>query len=364
MRTLSETLLRLTSFLAVLKDIASYFGTTPTVVNLSVAFYSLAVAFTPLWWSYFSEQYGRRAIYLVSFFLLAIFNIVGAVSVDIGMFIAMRVLAGGACASVQAVGAGTIADLWEVKERGQAMGLFFLGPMLGPLISPVIGGAVTIKWGWRSTQWVMVIYGFLVFILVLFLLPETSNIQIRRKDSNEKEVTSSSSSSKVEKQKSSVSTIINVAIAPIKVAGLLRFMPVLITVYYNAVTFASYYLVNITIQTVFSSSPYSFSALIVGLTYIPSALGAILGSLFGGRWTDYIMHREAKRAGRVDENGNLQFIPQDRMRENIWIAVLMYPAALVWFGWVADKHVFWFVLVSPLFVCSCQHFGGWIGSLS
>lgn len=345
-----------------LKDIASYFGTTPTVVNLSVAFYSLAVAFTPLWWSYFSEQYGRRAIYLVSFFLLAIFNIVGAVSVDIGMFIAMRVLAGGACASVQAVGAGTIADLWEVKERGQAMGLFFLGPMLGPLISPVIGGAVSIKWGWRSTQWVMVIYGFLVFILVLFLLPETSNIQIRRKDSNEKAVTTSSSS-KTGNQKSSVSTIINVVIAPIKVVGLLRFMPVLITVYYNAVTFASYYLVNITIQIVFSSSPYHFSALIVGLTYIPSALGAILGSLFGGRWTDYIMHREAKRAGRVDENGNLQFIPQDRMRENIWIAVLMYPAALVWFGWVADKHVFWFVLVSPLFVCSRQHFGGWITKL-
>jgi multidrug resistance protein len=335
-------------FLAVLKDIATYFGTTSTVVNLSVAFYSLAVAFTPLWWSYFSERYGRRAIYLISFFLLSIFNILGAVSVNIGMFIAMRILAGGACASVQAVGAGTISDLWEVKERGRAMGIFFLGPMLGPLISPILGGAVSIKWGWRSTQWVMVIYGFLVFILVLFLLPETSNIQIRQKNTNEKEA-----SDKSENRKSPLSTIVDVVIAPVKVAYLLRFMPILITVFCNAITFASYYLVNITIQTVFSSSPYSFSTLIVGLTYIPSALGAILGSFCGGRWTDYIMHREARKAGRFDENGNLQFIPQDRMRENVLIAVLMYPAALVWFGWVADKHVFWFVLVSP---CLCQHF--------
>ncbi|OKL55975.1 hypothetical protein UA08_08755 [Talaromyces atroroseus] len=333
-----------TILMPVLKDIAKSFGTTPTVVNLSVAFYSLAVAFTPLWWSYFSERYGRRAIYLISFFLLAIFNILGAVSVNIGTFIAMRILAGGACASVQAVGAGTIADLWEVKERGKAMGIFFLGPMLGPLISPIIGGAVSIKWGWRSTQWVMVIYGFLVFVLVLFLLPETSNIETRKKNANEKDV-----SNQTKPKESTVSTIVRVVIAPVKVAYLLRFMPILITVFCNGITFASYYLVNITIQTVFSSSPYSFSPLIVGLTYIPSALGSILGSFCGGRWTDYIMHREAKKAGRVDENGNLQFIPQDRMRENVLIAILMYPAALVWFGWVADKHVFWFVLCLSTF---------------
>lgn len=322
-----------------MKDIAKDLDSTPTIVNLSVAFYSLAVAFTPLWWSYLSEQYGRRAIYLISFFLLAVFNVLAAVSVDIGMFIATRVLAGGACASVQAVGAGTIADLWEVKERGRAMGIFFLGPMLGPLISPIIGGAVAIKWNWRSTQWVMVIYGVLVLLLVLLFLPETSNMQSRQHQETEHE-----------KQGKSpvqwISTAVNVIIAPIKAARLLRFMPILITVYYTAITFASYYLVNITLQTVFSSSPYSYSPLIVGLLYAPSALGAIIGSVLGGRWTDYIMKREATKAGRFDENGNVQFLPEDRLRENAWIAAFIYPAALVWFGWTADKHIFWFVPVS------------------
>lgn len=322
-----------------MKYIAKDLDSTPTIVNLSVAFYSLAVAFTPLWWSYLSELYGRRAIYLISFLLLAIFNVLAAVSVDIGMFIATRVLAGGACASVQAVGAGTIADLWDVKERGRAMGIFFLGPMLGPLISPIIGGAVAIKWNWRSTQWVMVIYGVLVFLLVIFFLPETSNMQGRQHQKTD-----------YEKQDKSptrwISTAVNVIVAPIKAARLLRFMPILITVYYAGMTFASYYLVNITIQTVFSSSPYSYSPLIVGLLYTPSALGAIIGSVLGGRWTDYIMNREATKAGRYDENGNIQFHPEDRLRENAWIAAFIYPAALVWFGWTANKHVFWFVPVS------------------
>jgi multidrug resistance protein len=325
-----------------LKDIAKDLDSTPTIVNLSVAFYSLAVAFTPLWWSYLSEQYGRRAIYLISFFLLAIFNVLAAVSVDIGMFIATRVLAGGACASVQAVGAGSIADLWDVKERGKAMGIFFLGPMLGPLISPIIGGAVAIKWNWRSTQWVMVIYGFLVFLLVLFFLPETSNMESRQQQTT---------TTKNEKRQGKsptrwIFTAINVIIAPVKVTRLLRFMPILITVYYTGMTFASYYLVNITLQTVFSSSPYSYSPLIVGLLYTPSALGAIIGSVLGGRWTDYIMNREATKAGRYNENGNIQFLPEDRLRENAWVAAFIYPAALVWFGWTADKHIFWFVPVS------------------
>lgn len=43
------------------------------------------------------------------------------------MLIVMRVLSGGAAASVQAVGAGTIADLWEPRERGRAMSTFYLG---------------------------------------------------------------------------------------------------------------------------------------------------------------------------------------------------------------------------------------------
>ena len=46
----------------------------------------------------------------------------------------MRILAAGAGASVQAVGAGTLADIYIPQERGKAMGWFYLGPLTGPLI--------------------------------------------------------------------------------------------------------------------------------------------------------------------------------------------------------------------------------------
>lgn len=97
-------------------------------------------AIWPLWWSNFSETLGRRTIYLTSFAMFAICGVLSAVSTNIAMLIVMRMLNGGAAASVQAVGAGTIADLWEPFERGRAMGYFYLGPLLGPLLAPIIGG--------------------------------------------------------------------------------------------------------------------------------------------------------------------------------------------------------------------------------
>lgn len=134
----------------------------------------LSMSIFPLWWSSFSETLGRRTIYLTSFTLFVLFNILAAVSKNITMLVVMRVLGGGAAASVQAVGAGTVADVWEVRERGRAMGIYYLGPLCGPLFAPIIGGALAEKLGWRSTLWFLVIYGAAVLLFLVFALPEVS----------------------------------------------------------------------------------------------------------------------------------------------------------------------------------------------
>lgn len=126
---------------AALSEMATYFDTSETIVNLTVAFYMLSMSIFPLWWyvqavnldlagrvsltlnrSSFSESLGRRTIYVISFSLFAVFGVLSAISTNIAMLIVFRVLGGGAAASVQAVGAGTISDLWEPVERGRAMG--------------------------------------------------------------------------------------------------------------------------------------------------------------------------------------------------------------------------------------------------
>ncbi|KAI0144094.1 MFS general substrate transporter [Hypoxylon sp. NC0597] len=332
-------------FYPALPDMSKDLQASATVVNLTVALYMLAMSIFPLWWSSFSETLGRRNIYLSSFFLNVVFSLLSGLSVNIGMLIVFRVLSGGAAASVQAVGAGTIADIWEPRERGRAMGYFYLGPLMGPLLAPIIGGALTEGFGWRSTVWFLTAYGAVVFVLVLFCVPETL---AKRRPTAAVETSHTNDLSRVSTTlsvqlytKHAAAWLKRCFLDPLEVIMYLRFPAVAITVYYAAITFGSLYVLNISLQSAFSQAPYSYSAIIIGLLYLPSSLGYFAASMLGGRWIDRIMVRAAEKAQRYDANGKLIYLPEDRMRENAWISATLYPGALIWSGWTLQYGVHW-----------------------
>ncbi|KJZ71066.1 hypothetical protein HIM_09538 [Hirsutella minnesotensis 3608] len=332
-------------FYPALPALSKELHTTPTVTNLSVAMYMLSMAIFPLWWSSFSEQFGRRTIYLVSFALFVVFAVLCAVSSSVSMLIVCRVLTGGASASVQAVGAGTIADIWESHERGKAMSTFYLGPLLGPIIAPIVGGVLAQELGWRSTMYFLAIYGFIVLIMIFFMLPETlPKRNVDESSSSDPELRRMTTTESAKAQTKKMGRLFKrILVDPLAVLLFLRFPPVLITVLVAAIAFGAVFIANISIQQKFSAPPYSFTQIIVGLLYFPSGLGYFVSSLAGGRWVDRIMAREAKKANRYDEQGKLIYLPEDRMRENIWIANALYPIGLLLFGWTLQYGVFWFV---------------------
>lgn len=345
---------------------------TPIVTNLAVALYMLSISIFPLWWSSFSERLGRRSIYVVSFLLFIVFSVLAAVSSNVTMLIVMRAFAGGAAASVQAVGAGTIADVWEVHERGRAMGWFYLGPLMGPLLAPVIGGSLSQHFGWQATMWFLAIYGAVIWLFIVFCLPETL---VRRAHKPQQPATAGpqppateeqedrgpavdaagaseqplgltrtrSAARSLQEQTSRAANIFKqVIVDPLALVLYLRFPAVLATVLFAGVAFGSLFVLNISIQSTFSSPPYAYPQLIVGVLYVPPSIGYILGSVLGGPWMDYIMARNARRAGRRDpETGKLLYLPEQRLGENAWTAASVYPTALIAYGWMVQKGVHW-----------------------
>ncbi|KAK4191218.1 major facilitator superfamily domain-containing protein [Podospora australis] len=338
-------------FLPALAALSGELNTTPTITNLTVAMYMLSMSIFPLWWSSFSETLGRRTIYIVSFSMFIVFSILSAVSVNISMLVVMRILGGGASASVQAVGAGTIADIWEPAERGRAMGIFYLGPLIGPLCAPIIGGALSGAYGWRSTMWFLAIYGGVMLVMLTFCLPETLKPKPLPAPTSTLELEGGNALRRVSTiQSAKVTTRHAAAILkrffwdPLTVLAYLRYPPVQISVYSASIAFGSLFILNISIQATFSAAPYNFSSILVGALYLSPSLGYFLASMVGGRWIDYIMAREAKNAGRYDPNtGKLILLPEDRMKENMWLAATMYPGALIWYGWTAEKGLSWIV---------------------
>lgn len=125
-------------------------------------------------------------------------------------------------------------------------------------------------------------------------------------------------------------------IDPLRIILLLQFGAVAICVLYATVAFCALYSLNLSIQATFSAQPYGYSNIIVGLCYIPNSLGYFITSIFGGRWVDNIMIREAKKRGQYDEKGKLVYLPEDRLKENAWVGCVMFPAGLIMYGWCAE----------------------------
>lgn len=239
---------------------------------------------------------------------------------------------------------------------------YYLGPLLGPLLAPIIGGALAQGFGWQSTMWFLTAFGGVNWISLFFFLPETLakkkplGTMTTSDDDNGAAGSGSDSLARMSTRQSvAVKTrrgakmLRQIFIDPLQCISYLRFPPVAITVAFASVTFASLFVLNISVQATFSVPPYDFSTIIVGLLYIPSSLGYFMASLLGGRWVDRIMAREAAKAGRYDDKGKLVYLPEDRMRENAWVAASLFPLSMIWFGWCADRGVFWFAAVVPNF---------------
>jgi len=67
------------------------------------------------------------------------------------VFLGMRVLQSLGSSAVLALGAGTLADMYDTHERGTKLGVYYACPLLGPALGPIIGGAVTAVSDWRAT---------------------------------------------------------------------------------------------------------------------------------------------------------------------------------------------------------------------
>ena len=72
-----------------------------------------------------------------------------------------------------AIGAATLADIYEPHQRGTMMGVYYSAPLLGPSIGPILGGGLTQGLSWRAVFWFLAIWGGIIFLAFLFLFKDT-----------------------------------------------------------------------------------------------------------------------------------------------------------------------------------------------
>lgn len=118
--------------------LAHDFHITSTIeATFTVSIYILGFCIGPLVVSSMSEVYGRLIIYHVCDVFYVGFSLGCAFATSDVQFLIFRFLCGCAASAPMTVGAGTLADMFPPEERGKAMAIYGLGPLLGPVSAKV-----------------------------------------------------------------------------------------------------------------------------------------------------------------------------------------------------------------------------------
>jgi DHA1 family multidrug resistance protein-like MFS transporter len=154
--------------------VAAQYGVSAEVGLLGTTFYVLGFATGPVIWAPFSELRGRREPIVLAMFGFSVFSIGCATAKDIQTILLCRFFSGFFGACPLAVVAAVFSDMFDNKTRGIAITLFSMAVFTGPLFAPFIGGfIVESSLGWRWTEYLATIMGFVAFFLDLFFFEET-----------------------------------------------------------------------------------------------------------------------------------------------------------------------------------------------
>ncbi|EYE92228.1 MFS transporter [Aspergillus ruber CBS 135680] len=120
------------------------YGVSLEVAILTCSIMVCGFAVGPLLWSPLSEIIGRQWVYIISLGLYTIFNIPCALSPNIGGLLVSRFLCGVFSSSGLSLAGGTIADIWDIEDRGMAIAYFAAAPYCGPVLGPIVTGWINV----------------------------------------------------------------------------------------------------------------------------------------------------------------------------------------------------------------------------
>lgn len=304
--------------------------------------YVLGYAIGPVLLAPLSEYFGRQPIYVVSWFLLCVFQMPIALAPNIGTVIVCRLIAGFAGGAPLTNTGGTISDLWERNKSGGPMAVYGLSSTFGPPMALVVTGYIGLNAGWRMIFWVLMAITGGFWIILIVSIPETRHtIILQRKTKRiRKQMTK-------ENLRSAESTTDSHAggrkglheLFAITLTRPFRFLfsePITtFSAIYNGFLYGLVYLFNEAFPLVFGPGKgHGFNVGAQGLTFLGMAIGPIIAFCFYPLQERYYLRKVAENSGKG--------VPEARM----WMArlgALFIPVSLFWFGWTSYPSIHWIV---------------------
>ncbi|KAL3456047.1 major facilitator superfamily domain-containing protein [Aspergillus heterothallicus] len=322
--------------------IAAHFNVSTEVTTLCLSMYVLGFAIGPVLLAPLSEHYGRQPVYLVSWFLMCLFQLPLALAPNIGTMIVCRFIAGFAGGAPLTNTGGTVSDLWERNQSGGPMAVYGLSSTLGPPTALVMSGYIGLDLGWRWIFWILMAISGGFWIALALTIPETRHsIILQRKAARARKVMR-------REGLASASTTADLHVSDRK--GLHQLFAITLTrpfyflftepittfsAAYNGFLYGLVYLFNEAFPIVFGpDGGHNFNTGQQGLSFLGMAIGPLLAFAFYPLQERYYLRHVAAHDGKS--------VPEARM----WMArggAILIPVSLFWFGWTSYSSVHWIV---------------------
>jgi EmrB/QacA subfamily drug resistance transporter len=149
------------------------FGTSIAAIQWVPTIYLLAFATVIPASGWAAERFGARRVWIASLTLFLAGSLACGLSGSVAELIGFRVLQGIGGGMIMPVGQAILARAAGPQRMGRVMSIVGVPLLLGPVIGPLVGGALVSAASWRWIFFVNLPVGAAALALALWLLPDT-----------------------------------------------------------------------------------------------------------------------------------------------------------------------------------------------
>lgn len=303
----------------------------------------------------FSDKAGRRPAYIICFTIYLAANLGLFLQNSYAALMVLRCLQSAGSSGTVAMANGLVGDMVTSAERGAYIAFASVGSMLGPSLSPILGGLISQYVDWHWVFWFLLIFSG-VFALLLFLfLPETCRkvvgdgsipppplnysvtdfIRHRKR----KKAGLIPDPDKVTECRQNYRLRVPNPISTLKIVVDLETAVILLA---TGLAFAVFYAVMTGAATSFHEV-YHFDDLQTALMFLPIGAGGILSAFTTGRVVDWNFRRHARRAGLpIVKNVRQDLSDFNVERARLEVGLPMFyigNVSMIAYGWVLGQKV-------------------------
>ncbi|KAF8215122.1 MFS polyamine transporter [Mycena galopus ATCC 62051] len=322
-------------------QVAEHFGVTnDVVIGLITSIFVLAYAIGPLFLGPLSEIFGRNRIIQGANLWYLVWNLACGFAQNTAELLVFRFLAGLGGSAPLAIGGGVLGDIWDAEERGQAVAIYSLAPLLGPVVGPICGAFIAEKSTWRWVFWSTSIVDVGIQILGIlylresyapFLLDQKAN-KIRKSLDAEKGPVRHVRSKFASEDRTWKRIMKTALTRPFLI--LINEPIVQVLALYMAFLYGLFYLFLTSMPLMFQGV-YGESVGISGLNYLAFGVGITGASQINARLMDVIFRKLKEKNGGEGQ-------PEYRIPSMV-PGTIALPIGLLMTGWAVHAKVHWIV---------------------